>query len=33
VVAPVSPAELAQMIKRDTEVRAALIKAANIEPQ
>jgi len=33
VVTPVSPAELAQMIKRDTEVRAALIKAANIEPQ
>ncbi len=33
VVGPVTPAELAAMIKRDTEVRGALIKAANIQPQ
>jgi tripartite-type tricarboxylate transporter receptor subunit TctC len=33
VVAPVTPAELAAMIKRDTELRAGLIKAANIQPQ
>jgi len=33
VVGPVTPEELATMIKRDSEVRAALIKAANIEQQ
>ena len=33
VVAPVTPDELARMIKRDTELRGALVKAANIQPQ
>jgi tripartite-type tricarboxylate transporter receptor subunit TctC len=33
VVGPITRAELAAMIKRDTEVRATLIKAANIQPQ
>ena len=33
VVAPVSPADLAAMIGRDTQLRAELIKAANIQPQ
>jgi tripartite-type tricarboxylate transporter receptor subunit TctC len=33
VVGPVTPQELAAMIKRDSEVRAALIKAAKIEQQ
>jgi tripartite-type tricarboxylate transporter receptor subunit TctC len=33
VVGPIARAELAAMIKLDTEVRAALIKAANIQPQ
>ena len=33
VVGPITRAELATMIKQDTEVRAALIKAANIQPQ
>jgi tripartite-type tricarboxylate transporter receptor subunit TctC len=33
VVAPVSPAELAAMIKEGHEVRGALVKAANIQPE
>jgi tripartite-type tricarboxylate transporter receptor subunit TctC len=33
VVAPVSPAELAAMIKTGLEVRGQLVKAANIQPQ
>jgi tripartite-type tricarboxylate transporter receptor subunit TctC len=33
VVGPISRTELAAIIKRDSEVRAALIKAANIQPQ
>ncbi|MBX9840383.1 MAG: tripartite tricarboxylate transporter substrate binding protein [Xanthobacteraceae bacterium] len=33
VVGSITRSELAAMIKRDTEVRAALIKAANIQPQ
>jgi tripartite-type tricarboxylate transporter receptor subunit TctC len=33
VVGSVTPGELAAIIKRDTEMRAALIKAANIQPQ
>ncbi len=33
VVAPVTPAELAEMIKRDSAVRGELIKAAHIQPQ
>jgi tripartite-type tricarboxylate transporter receptor subunit TctC len=33
VVAPVTPAELAQMIETGLEVKGALVKAANIQPQ
>ena len=33
VVAPVTPAQLAEMIRKDTDVRGALVKAANIQPQ
>jgi tripartite-type tricarboxylate transporter receptor subunit TctC len=33
VVTPITRAELADMIRRDSGVRAALIKAANIQPQ
>jgi tripartite-type tricarboxylate transporter receptor subunit TctC len=33
VVGPVTREELEAIIKRDSEVRAALIKAANIQPQ
>ena len=33
VVAPMTPAQLTAMIRKDTEVRGALIKAAKIEPQ
>jgi len=33
LVAPVSPAELAAMIQRDTSVRGELVKAGNIQPQ
>ena len=33
VVGSITREELATIIKRDTEVRAALIKAANIQPQ
>ena len=33
VVMPITRAELADMIRRDSGVRAALIKAANIQPQ
>jgi len=33
VVAPVTPAELAEIIRTGLEVRGALVKAANIQPQ
>lgn len=33
VVAPVTPEQLAETIKRETDVRGALVKAANIQPQ